>query len=101
MAEVSLLLAYISRERLKKKGRQSSPGAVPRGGSALLFLIISWTDSEAALQCHYSSTQAPGSRSLLTWHSDIIVEPALGAKGWLGTLLTAKRQTHPGEARGD
>lgn len=52
------------------------------------------------LQCHYSSTQAPGSRSLLTWHSDIVVETALGAKGWLRTLLTAKRQTHPGRPAG-
>lgn len=28
-------------------GRQSSPGAVPQGGSALLFLIIRETDREA------------------------------------------------------
>lgn len=57
-------------------------------------------DGEAVLQCHYSSTQAPGSRSLLTWHSDIVVETALGAKGWLGTPLTAKRQTHRSRAPG-
>ncbi len=37
---------------------------------------------------------------MLSWPSDIVVETALGAKGWLGTLLTANRQTHPGKAPG-
>lgn len=104
MAKVSLLSADLRREtevEVDRKAVQSRCCASGRVCSSVPhYQSETEREGESVLQCHYSSTQASGSRSLLTWPSDIVVQTALGARGWLGTPLTANRQTHPGEAPG-
>lgn len=100
MAKVSLFPAYLLRELEVEVDRKAVQSRCCASGRVCSSVPHYQRAREAVLQCHYSSTQASGSRSWLTWPSDIAVETALGAKGWLGTPLTANRQTHPGKAPG-
>lgn len=98
----SLTLLCLSPERHGGWGRQEGSLVQVRClGEVLLFCSsLSDRQREAVLQCHYSSTQASGNGFFLTLCRDTVVETALAAKGWLGTLLTAYRQTHPDKTPG-
>lgn len=81
MAKISLFPAFLLRDIEVEVDRKAVQSRCCASGRVCSSVPHYQRVREAVLQCHYSSTQASGSRSFFAWPSDITVETALGAKG--------------------